>query len=297
MQHAALARHATRSEIDTAWAECLSEFHSAMLTTSGGEPQSRTQALKDPAWAIAGGWYEAELEEMAALEKNGVIEWIRCADLPPGTKVLDNKMIYKDKCPMPGVPGRRKCRCVVRGFQECAHEYGESYAPVCRHETTRAFYYNAVRNRHTLRSVDIRGAFLTAPLERPVYMRAPEGHQRAGYVCRLRRACYGLVDAPRAYFTDFRKFMRELQVMPTHSDVCLYTSKNPKYPTLRVLQYVDDLQLSGLPADIESFVRDLTTKYEIRDYGEPRSFIGMEVVRTGNRIKLTQTKYIEQING
>ena len=68
-----------------------------MLTTSGGEPQSRTQALKDPAWAIAGGWYEAELEEMAALEKNGVIEWIRCADLPPGTKVLDNKMIYKGK--------------------------------------------------------------------------------------------------------------------------------------------------------------------------------------------------------
>ena len=73
-----------------------------------------------------------------------------------------------------------------------------------------------------------RGAFLTAPLERPVYMRATEGHQRAGYVCRLRRACYGLVDAPRAYFTDFRKYMRELQVMPTHSDVCLYTSKNPK---------------------------------------------------------------------
>ena len=173
------------------------------------------------------------------------LEWICESDVPDDAKVLNTKMVYKDKCPMPGVPGRRKCRCVVRGFMESAADYGDSLAPVCRHETTRAFYYHAMRRRHALRSIDVRGAFLTAPLERPVYIKAPEGHARPGYVCRLRKACYGLCDAPRAYFKDFAKYMLTLNVVPTASDVCLYKSRNPAYPSVWVLQYVDDLQVSG----------------------------------------------------
>ena len=141
----------------------------------------------------------------------------------------------------------------------------------------------------------MRGAFLTAPLERPVYIKAPEGHARPGYVCRLRKACYGLCDAPRAYFKDFAKYMRTLNVIPTASDVCLYKSRNPAYPSVWVLQYVDDLQVSGEPAEVDAFIKDLTTKYEIRDYKEPQSFIGMELTRKGNKMTLTQTKYIEQM--
>ena len=57
-----------------------------------------------------------------------------------------------------------------------------------------------------------------------------------------------------------------------------------------VLQYVDDLQVSGKPAEVDASVKDLTAKYEIRDYGEPQSFIEMELAQKGNTMKLTQTK-------
>ena len=96
-----------------------------MLTTEGGEPQSRAQALKDPAWDIVGGWREAEEEELTSLEKMGVLEWICECDVPADAKVLNTKMVYKDKRPMSGMPGRRKCRCVVRGFMESAADYGD----------------------------------------------------------------------------------------------------------------------------------------------------------------------------
>ena len=68
-------------------------------------------------------------------------------------------------------------------------------------------------------------------------------------------------------------------VVPTSADVCLYKSQNPNYTSLWLLQYVDDLQLTGSDADIEAFMKTLKTKYELRDYGEPRSFIGMEILR------------------
>ena len=55
------------------------------------------------------------------------------------------------------------------------------------------------------------------------------------------------------------------------------------------------MQIAGIPAEIDLFVQDIQAKYKIRDYGEPKSFIGMEVNRMGRSVRLTQMKYIEQM--
>ena len=44
-----------------------------------------------------------------------------------------------------------------------------------------------------------------------------------------------------------------------------------------------------------AFLADLQSKYKIRDYGEPRSFIGMEISRSKHTITLTQSEYIRQM--
>ena len=79
---------------------------------------------------------------------------------------------------MPGVPGRRRARCVARGFQETVNEIGDSFSPVCRHETVRAFYASIVYHDYAMRSIDICQAFLTAT---PVFgqaIQAMSGHVR-----------------------------------------------------------------------------------------------------------------------
>ena len=278
-----------------AWEETKTYYHLACLTTTGGEPQSRKQAIESGNWLGPDGWYATELAEMEQLENMGVFRWVKMTEVPNGTKLLGNKFVYKDKCPMPGVPGRKRARCVGKGFQECMAEYGESWAPVCRHETARAFFAAAMYHKHALRSIDIKSAFLTAKLDRDVYMRAPEGHEREGYCVQLEKAIYGLCDAPRAYYKSFALFLRGHDLHPTYSDPCLYKSTNPKYPSIKILEYVDDLQVSGVEHEIDAFVADLKVKYEIRDYGAPQSFIGMEVTRINNKLTLTQTKYIEQM--
>ena len=135
-------------------------YQQACLTTTGGEPQSRKQAIESGNWLGPDGWYATELAEMEALERMGVLKWCPLHEVPNSTKLVGNKFVYKDKCDMPGVPGRKRARCVAKGFQETMSEYGDSWAPVCRHETARAFFATAMHRKHELRSVDVKSAFL-----------------------------------------------------------------------------------------------------------------------------------------
>ena len=162
---------------------------------------------------------------------------------------------------------------------ERPHEYGDTFAQVVRHETVRCFFAAAAQDGSLLRSIDVCSAFLTSPINRTVYMHAPEGFERPGYCIRLGASIYGTADAPRAYHKDFDKYLAQLEIRPTQADTCLYTSTNVRYPDLQIIEYVDDLVLKGSAVSIENFLHDLQLKYKIRDYGEPKSFLGMEVTR------------------
>ena len=198
---------------------------------------------------------------------------------------------------MPGVAPRYKCRLVAKGFMECKYEYGDSFAQVVRHETVRAFFAAAAAHDEDMCSVDIVSAFCTAPINRTVYIDEPDGFKRPGFTCMLGANMYGLVSAPSAYHKDFDKFLATCMVHPDPSDTCLYTSRNPSYPNIQLIEYVDDLIIKGPFAEIKRFKHDLVQKYEIRDYGEPRSFLGMEIHRDRKKktIKLTQHAYIKQL--
>jgi hypothetical protein len=128
-------------------------------------------------------------------------------------------------------------------------------------------------------------------------MEAPEGFEQPGYCIRLGMNIYGTADAPRAYHRDFDKYLAQCLVFPEQADTCLYTSQNPRYPGLQLIEYVDDLVCRGSALAIENFIHDLKLKYEIRDYGEPKSFLGMEINRDrkARTIHLTQTAYIQQL--
>ena len=86
---------------------------------------------------------------------------------------------------------------------------------------------------------------MTAPINRTVYMEAPEGFERPGYCIRLGMNIYGTADAPRAYHRDSDKYLAQCVVFPEQADTCLYTSQNPRYPGLQLIEYVDDLVCRG----------------------------------------------------
>ena len=61
--------------------------------------------------------------------------------------------------------------------------------------------------------------------------------------------------------------------------------------------YVDDMLMAGDKELIEEFMATIMKQYKIRDLGEPKTFLGMEINRAkdGKSLKLTCERYIENI--
>jgi hypothetical protein len=74
--------------------------------------------------------------------------------------------------------GRYKARIVVKGFlQKESVDYDDIFAPVIRLEVLRSLLLLACLNNLDCDGMDVKTAFLNAPIDIPVYMKQPPGLQ------------------------------------------------------------------------------------------------------------------------
>ena len=141
--------------------------------------------------------------------------------------------------------------------------------------------------------MDVHNAFLHGDLEEEVYMCLPPGftHEDPRKVCRLRKAIYGLNQAPRCWFAKLSKALIEFGFVQSYSDYSLFTyTKGTK--EVRVLVYVDDLVLASNDLGLlEKFKTYLGDCFRMKDLGKLKYFLGIEVARSDEGIFLSQRKY------
>ena len=165
-------------------------------------PSNVAEALSDNNWKLA------MQDEFNALIKNQT--W--CL-VPPEQhmKLVGNKWIFIVKQNSDGIKNRYKARLVAKGFlQTEGVNYQETFSPVVKVATIRIVLSLVVINNWKLRQVDINNAFLNEELTKTVYMPQREGfvdtdHPR--YVCKLKKAIYGLKHARRAWFDKLRSVL------------------------------------------------------------------------------------------
>ena len=96
---------------------------------------------------------------------------------------------------------------------------------------------------------------------------------------------YGLKSSPKHWADLLSKTLLEAGYTQSDYDSCLYYYKDYKTgKEVYIACYVDDLIVTGDQGYIDSFVRFLQSKFTVRDLGEAKVFVGMEVNR--NKIKL-----------
>jgi hypothetical protein len=120
--------------------------------------------------------------------------------------------------------------------------------------------------------------FLNGYVEEEVYVEKPEGFEvgsRETHVCRLRRALYGLEQAPRAWYLRIDSYLREMGFQWSEADPNLYFLAGEK-PFILVL-YVDDLFLTRDEKLIVDCKVNLPKKIEMKDLGLMHYFLGLEV--------------------
>jgi hypothetical protein len=144
--------------------------------------------------------------ELKSLEKNQTWDLVK---LPQGRKVVDCKWVYKIKPGINGEAERYKARLCARGFTQIyGIDFDETFAPVVKFTSIRAFLTKAILMKMTIYQMDVVTAFLNAPLDEEIYMKQPPGFVVAGkdkFVCKLKRSLYGLKQSPRQWLYLYQK--------------------------------------------------------------------------------------------
>lgn len=96
---------------------------------------------------------------------------------------------------------RYKARICVNGSkQKYGIDYLEVFSPVANQVTIRLILALAVHHDLEILQFDIKLAFVSSKIDRPVYMKIPSGaKQEPGKIWQLLRSLYGLKQAPRLF--------------------------------------------------------------------------------------------------
>ena len=250
-------------------------------------PRNVDKALKDPKWK------KAMEDEIAALNRNNT--WEKCV-LPRGKNTVGCKWVFSIKYHANGKIERYKARLVAKGYtQTYGIDYSETFSPVAKIDTIRVLLSIAANREWPLYQFDVKNAFLHGEIEEEVYMRAPPGFtddfgENEG--CKLRKALYGLKQSPRAWFGRFTAAMKKFGYKQSNSDHTLFLKRRGNQITCLII-YVDDMVITGNDEqEIKILKGRLFLEFEMKDLGNLKYFLGIQVLRSKKGIFINQKKYI-----
>ncbi|GMI79054.1 hypothetical protein HRI_001574700 [Hibiscus trionum] len=245
-------------------------------------------------------WKSAMDEEMQSLQKNNTWD---LAYLLEGKRAIGCKWVFAKKDGSPSKKDvRYKARLVAKGYaQKEGIDYNEVFSPVVKHSSIRTLLALVAQLNLELAQLDVKTAFLHGDLEEEIYMTQPEGYVDAGgkkWVCKLNKSLYGLKQSPRQWYKRFDSFMRRQKYTRSKYDHCVYLRKLQDGSFIYLLLYVDDMLIaSKSQQEIDKLKAQLNQEFEMKDLGEAKKILGMEISRDRRRGKLclTQKQYLKKV--
>ncbi|KAE8732274.1 hypothetical protein F3Y22_tig00002237pilonHSYRG01326 [Hibiscus syriacus] len=266
------------------------KYANATIIEEATEPETFEEASKSSEWMTA------MKEEIDALQQNQTWDIVpKIKDVKP----ISCKWVYKIKRRPDRSIERYKARLVARGFsQQYGLDYDETFSPVAKLTTVRVLLALAANKDLNLWQMDVKNAFLHGELDREIYMTQPMGFQSQDhpeYVCKLRKALYRLKQAPRAWYGKIVEFLTKSGYSVTPADSSLFVKANEGKLAI-VLVYVDDLIITGDDeAEILQTKENLSVRFQMKELGQLKHFLGLEVDRTHEGIFLCQQKYAKDL--
>ena len=229
--------------------------------------------------------------------------------LPKGRRAISNKWVFKAKLDELGNIIRFKARLVARGFSQVfGVDYLDTFAPVAKLAALRILLAIATTEDLEVHQMDVVTAFLIPDLEEEIYMELPEGllkileledsseipNGNGEVVCKLEKGLYGLKQAARLWNLRLRKHLLSLSFKQSICDPCIYINDGTG---VIIAIWVDDLIMLGRDLDsINKAKMELQNEFEMKDLGELKYFLGMQVTRDrkSRRMHLSQEGYINE---
>ncbi|GKD04760.1 retrotransposon protein, putative, ty1-copia subclass [Tanacetum coccineum] len=210
-------------------------------------------------------WKAAMKEEMDSLRKNKTWELVD----HPAVKLVSCKWLFKIK---EGIEVRHTSIRVILALTTCKD--------------------------YKLEQLDVKTTFLHGNLKEVIYMRQPPGYEQGNKVCLLKKSLYGLKHSPRQWYKRFDEYMLSNGFKHSSYDSCVYYRSYAPGEYIYLLLYVDDMMIAcKSKAKIGPAKSSLKREFDMKELGEAKKILGMEIVkdRSRNILRVSQSGYVSKI--
>ena len=223
----------------------------------------------------AESWREAMRDEMNSMSQFKVFRRVPIS-AAKGRQIMGCKWVYKRKTNKFGQIIRYRARLVAQGFRQREYDSynpDDIHSPVVHKVSHRTFLSVAAAENLKVYTLDVKSAFLQAPLKEKIYLKAPPGFASCTEsgeeeVLELSQAIYGLKQSSSAFYDAASAHLISKGFSPLLGDPCVFTRFNPDGSKMLAAVYVDDITLacSGDEAR-DAFMAEIRERFVV-DEGE-----------------------------
>ena len=224
---------------------------------------------------------------------------------PPREKAIGMRWILTWKIKDDG-SSKPKARAILLGYQDPGYEHRATTTPVMTKHSRQLFLQMAAIKQWKTQKGDVSGAFLQGrEYSTDLYcIPCPEICRAMGIeentITKVKRGCYGLVDAPLEWYRSISEFLQELNLEKSWSDPCLWLWRPSGILKGMISCHVDDFMFTGGRQDKEwqQLLQKIQEKYTWGEW-ETKSFVQCGVLieeQEDNSYHLSQPHYMEKVN-
>ena len=139
----------------------------------------------------------------------------------------------------------------------------------------------AVQEGVVVHQMDVKTAYLNAPIDCELYMEQPEGYERKGpngekLVCKLKKSLYGLKQSGRNWNNMLDNHFTQEGFVQSLADPCVYV-KGTETGRVIAIVWVDDIIISGSNTAVLKGVKEsLMKRFKMKDLGVLSWFLGIQ---------------------
>lgn len=232
-------------------------------------------------------WNKAIESEKQSLIKNNTWKIVDRKEAG-NNKILSNRWVFRVKD-----NGYYKARLVVRGYEQKEDiDYLDTYSPVVSSSPLRTILALAAQRKDHIMTFDVKTAFLYGKLNEDVFMECPQGMEIQGKILKLEKALYGLRQAPHRWNECLTSFLKQIGLNQLKTEQCIFKTDDNVILGLHV---DDGIIIGNNVKKMENLLQLIADKFEIKVNENANNFVGIEIEKNTDCIKLKQSNYCNLI--
>ena len=259
-----------------------------LIESNDNLPRNFNEAMRSPE---RNSWLNAMSVEAQRLGQMGVFTRIK-RNL--NIKTVKTNWIYSMKSKDSDLI--HKARLVCRGDQQSPSDYNETFAPSLPMVTIRYLLSIALKYDLYVSTLDIKSAYLYAPLNENIFIEIPDGidDDREHYVYQVNYSLYGLRQSGHNWSNEITNFLLNNGFMRCPTIPTVF--KHNKIKNFYIAIYVDDLLCVCPSKKINAeFYQLLSTKYDVHNLGSLKQLLGINFNKVNNTYKYDLNDKIIQL--